>query len=288
MIGVSEAAKKSGNVLKGYLENIARRHQLMIPITSGIDSRVLLSASRKISDKVFYYINAEKDVNQYKNDLKIPLRLLNEFNLKYHILEIKKDVEPEFEQIYRLNNSYYFADRLGVIYNYFKHFEDHINVPGSFSEVARNAFRFENDRVDGRKLCRVYYGKDFQYVINEYDKWIENSADCFLAHRVRLTDMFYWEERMTNWGTVYQVNKDIAQEEFWPFNSRYLMELLLGTEHACRDEHIGTLHKEIIKYLWPETLKFPVNPHLSAKVASILKRLKVYNLLLRLSIIKRF
>lgn len=287
-IGVSEAVKKSGTIIRGYLENLGKRYQLMLPITAGMDSRVILSASRNISDKVFYYINAEKDQDKNKNDYIISSKLLNRLNLKYHILEIQEDIDPEFEKIYRLNNSYYFKGRLPVIYNYFRYYENYINVPGSFSEVARNAFRFDTDKIDGKKLCRAYYGKEFPYVIKAYDKWIANSANSFLLNNVRLIDMFYWEERMTNWGTIYQMNKDIAQEEFWPFNSRYLMEILLGTDHKCRDEHLGILHKEIIKDLWPETLTMTINPHLKNSIAMILKRLRLYNLLLRLSLIKRF
>jgi hypothetical protein len=125
-------------------------------------------------------------------------------------------------------------------------------------------------------------------VIKEYDHWISNSIDSFSSNKVRLIDMFYWEERMTNWGTIFQMNKDIAQEEFWPFNSRHLMEIMLGTDHECRDEHHGILHKEIIQNLWPETLSMAVNPNLRKSIASILKKLKLYNLLLRLSLIKRF
>jgi hypothetical protein len=287
-LGVSEAAKKSGSILKGYLENLGRKHQLMMPVTEGLDSRILLSASRNISDKVFYYVNVEKNHCKKSNCLKIPSRLMDKLNLKYHVIQIKEDINPEFERIYRLNNSFIFKRRIPVIYNYFQNFENYINVPGNFSEVAKNAFRFYEDKMTGQKLCKAYYRRNFQYVIKEYDQWIENSRDCFASNNVRTTDMFYWEERMTNWGTVYQINKDIAQEEFWPFDSRYLMEIMLGTAYQCRDEHVGNLHREMILYLWPEALMLPTNPNITNSIALILKRLNLYRLLLRLSIIKRF
>ncbi|MBJ3793540.1 hypothetical protein I8J38_34180, partial [Bacillus sp. OA1] len=75
-----------------------------------------------------------------------------------------------------------------------------------------------------------------------------------------ILDLFYWEQRMGNWGTMYQAEQDIAIEEFCPFNNRRLLIALLKLEKEYRQgpEHI--IYKKMINSLWPETLSEPINP----------------------------
>jgi hypothetical protein len=57
-------------------------------------------------------------------------------------------------------------------------------------------------------------------------------------------------------------DKDIAQEEFVPFNSPQLIVTMLNYTRSKRKKPRYELHHEIIRELWPELLEIPFNPSL--------------------------
>jgi len=85
-----------------------------------------------------------------------------------------------------------------------------------------------------------------------------------------------WEERNGNLYTQYQVDKDIAQEEFAPYNCRRLMEVFLSVPNKYRDIHTNIYFRAMIKHLWPELMSEPINPKFKKKVSYDLKKMGVY------------
>jgi len=50
-------AKKGAEYIRGCIQSAAERKSIHLGITAGWDSRVLLAASRNLSDKIYYYLN---------------------------------------------------------------------------------------------------------------------------------------------------------------------------------------------------------------------------------------
>jgi hypothetical protein len=119
---------------------------------------------------------------------------------------------------------------------------------------------------------------DHPYALSWYQQWFEDlNQQCVLRPMDQLS-IFYWEERLGNWGTQTQIDKDIAQEEFNLFNSRGLITLYLSVNARHLTPPHFYLHKRIIKALWPETLDVPINPGFRDTVQKALKPLGLVDL----------
>ena len=73
-------------------------------------------------------------------------------------------------------------------------------------------------------------------------------------------DLFYWEHRMGSWQAQSQLEWDIVQEVYSPFNHRGLLELMLSISTNLRSAPNYSLYKMIIQLLWPEVMRQPLNP----------------------------
>jgi len=54
-----EVANECAVMIKGYMEAIAYRYDVMLPVTAGFDSRMLLAGAKDIKKNVFFYINRD-------------------------------------------------------------------------------------------------------------------------------------------------------------------------------------------------------------------------------------
>jgi hypothetical protein len=85
--------------------------------------------------------------------------------------------------------------------------------------------------------------------------------------------LFYWEERLANWGTQVQIDKDIAQEDLIPFNSRQLIHYFFSIEPVHIDRPDFLFFKKIIGNLWCELLITPTNPTAKNKMSKLIHRM---------------
>ena len=69
---------------------------------------------------------------------------------------------------------------------------------------------------------------------------------------------------MGNWQSQGQLEWDIVQEVFTPFNNREIIDLMLGTKPEYRKGPDYILFKEVMRNLWPEVLSVPINPRSSS------------------------
>lgn len=276
---VDLVARQAGNLITGFLNAIYyRKKKLMLPVTAGMDSRLLLAASRNISRNVFYYINSTGSLKNANTDIKIGKKIVESLGLEYHILHPEGDVDEKFKEIYLKNTAYPYECRLPLIYNvYYKKFPEYYNLPGNFSEVGRNAWNFYRKKITGKDLLNLSWAGDFKYSMNKTIEWLSNVEESCKRNNVNILDLHYWENRMSVWGTHYQASKDIAQDETLPLNSRQLMITLFSVTRRYRDENLCLLHRKIVGYLWKDTLRFPVNPGFRKYFLIAVKFMGIYN-----------
>jgi hypothetical protein len=88
---VSEVAKICAVIIKGFAESIALRYnKLMLPVTAGKDSRVLLAATKDFWKNIYFYLNKEPQLSEKDSDFAVSKRLLSRLirTLKQFILGI--------------------------------------------------------------------------------------------------------------------------------------------------------------------------------------------------------
>ena len=94
---------------------------------------------------------------------------------------------------------------------------------------------------------------------------------------IPLIDLFYWEQRLGNWGSLYPFEQDIAIEENCPHTNKNLILSLFRIPIKKRSYPKCVFIYNLIKTLWPETLSEPINP--VGPLGKINKNIKKYTML---------
>lgn len=279
---VDEVVSRCSVMIKGFMESICNRYQVMLPVTAGKDSRLLLAASYNHKDHVYYYINKRPHMNDSHHDLIIPGRLLPKLGLKLNVVDHCNSVDSEFEKIYFENNPFASKHFLPVIYNYYQYYSDRINLPGTFSASALRIFSQNGKPIDENLLASLIRVEKFGFTRKYFSDWLNECIDICNNLNYDVLNLLYWEERMGNWGTEIQINKDIAQDEIIPYNSRLFIETLISAPECDREKPDFKVIREITRKLWPDTMQEPYNATFRKRTFLILKKVGINKLVLKI------
>ncbi len=255
-----EAVDLCCEYLKSILEAASSRFDLMMAVTAGMDSRTLLAASRELSNKIYYFINNSPTMSPSHPDIFISSNIFKMINIPFHIHTYETEVDDNFRKLY-FNNVFLAGDfMLPVIYNiYYKYHSDKLNILG-VGEIGRTFFGRRPKKLHGYFLARTLKYKDSFYAAQQCQKWLKDTLPVAEKYGVDIMTLLLWEQLLGNWGAVGNSESDIAIDEFDPYNSRYLYEIMLGVDSKYRKSYQSKLFIEMIRNMWPELLKFPFNP----------------------------
>ncbi|WP_103110403.1 hypothetical protein [Brevibacillus reuszeri] len=259
-IGVDEAVEGAVEILKGSLRAIANRTRVMLPVTAGLDSRILLAASKDVSDEVHYYIALHSGLSENATDVRVPAALFSALGKTFHIHPALDKVDEEFVRINQQSTQLRDLPKSQIFYQHYLHTEERINISGNYSEIAREVYYdyHPNRRVDGRFLSRNIKLGENAYAFRCYEEWLDPIRSYEEKFGIRLLTLFEWEQLYGRWGAIHAAEQDIAIEEFSPFNNRKLLVTLLSVEHDYGTRN--HLYRKMIMQMWPETLGAPINP----------------------------
>ena len=268
---VKEVVEQCSEMINGFMESIANRYKVMLPVTAGKDSRMLMAGSRNCKDRIFFYVNKEKGLNPESADLKMPLKLFKQLGLCFHVIDPHIDIDDDFKSVYFSNNPYASKKFLPHIYNYYKNYSDRVNLPGNIASAGYELYNYKEMEITAESLAHLNNVGMYNYAVKYYDNWLKNCKDICAVNNLTLLHLFYWEERMGNWGSQVQLDKDIAQEDINPFNSRHLIQTFLSVPGKYLERPDFLLQRRVINFMWPELLKVPINPGKLKRRLKILK-----------------
>jgi len=259
---LDEAVSRSCQYLQGILKAMALRHSLMMAVTAGTDSRVLLAASRDIRDKTYYFIN-NHTLGHSHPDIVVPKKLFDRIGVPFHVHDVPKDMDDEFRRIH-LSNTFFVTERLlTTIYNiYFKRHGDKVNVTGT-GEIGRMRFGKEPKQLNSYLAAyKLGYADGGRYVIRQCDKILDEMLPVARKNGINMLTLLYWEQLNGNWGTVVNAETEIAVEVFDPYASHLLYEIFLGVDekYVKYNEEPCVFFRDMIARMWPELLEWPINP----------------------------
>ena len=99
------------------------------------------------------------------------------------------------------------------------------------------------------------------FAIKQYEKWLSETTGIYEDFGINILDLFFWEQREANWGSMNQIEADVAHESFFPYNCRRLLEILLSANEKYRMPPNYELNRKLVSYMWPEALSVPINPY---------------------------
>ena len=273
-ISLDDSVRKNAEILQGLMRSASYRFSLALSLTAGGDTRLILASSRNI-ENIFYFTLMYWHLNEDSSDIQIPSRLLSKLGLRHNIIKCPPVMEDEFRKIYK-RNVVTARDAYGTIaqglYNYYP--LDKVCVKGNVIPITKSHFSkrlSEDDRknVNVQILTRLIQMEGNLFAERAYKKWISGLNDIY---NIDILDLFTWEDRVANWQAMSQLEWDIVHEVFVPYNCRILLSNILSIHEKYRKPPDFIIHRTLMKYMWPELLSEPINPHKKVK-SSVKKRI---------------
>jgi len=262
-IDENQSIEFASNLLVGTFDSILNRFKPIQGLTAGWDSRLLLAASKRHSERIKYYVFNQ--LGSLNNDAIISSQISKKLGVPFEtILVDSSNLTDEYSNL--LKSGYLYPLLLpklaNIQYHYYKRYSnDTININGNASGIATCVYGFSKNVIPLKML--LYYSgylDKITYFCDEIGKWYPSALEYSKQTRIPLLDLFYWEQRMGNWGSIFPYMQDMAIEEITPFNNKDLLLSLLKIEPKNRLGIENKTYRRIMQILWPEVLLFPFNP----------------------------
>jgi hypothetical protein len=245
--------------LQAIMRSIVQRHETMVAVTSGTDSRTLLAASRQVRDQIYFFIN-NQGLGYDHPDISVPKNMCANLGIQFHIHDVPNDVDEEFRQIF-LNNTFYSTERiLPTIFNvYFKNHSEKVNLLG-IGEIGRTRYGKVPKNLNSYLMAYKLGYKKSDYAIKQSEKILAELIPVGREYGINVLTLLYWEHTMGNWGTIGNSESDIAIEELDPYDSHMLYEIFLGIDDRYTKYDDPVVFNEMIRYMWPELMEWLLSP----------------------------
>ncbi len=270
-VSADKALEGTCRLLRGLMKAASQRFDLALSVTAGLDSRLVLAASREIRDSMAFMTVREISMPEDHPDITTPARLLARLGLKHEIVGSSLLFENGFVEVFKKNVSVphyvYAPDAQAILAHYGR---SRVAVTGSTAEVSRSSFRAhmnspKNAGITVSDCARLQQTGDHPFALSHYEHWLSGIGELY---NVDILNLFEWELDDGNWLAMCQLEFDIAWKDiFTPFNCRELITNLLALDYRHMSPPSFDLHMKMITALWPEVLCVPVNPHKQKKVA---------------------
>jgi len=284
---VSENIARSAEILRGTLAALGHRYRLLMPITAGWDTRLLLAASREMSHDIDYYIFSRD--KETEADVLVAQQLDEAFDLGLQVRETSA-LTDEFIRRY---NQHHLRPR---VIKKTENIQDHllrspsmaVNVNGNATGVIKGCYGHSSSPLsleNVRRLKGLIAGNS--YCDEQLAQWYESARLASLESGVFLGDLLLWEQVIGNWGARYPNEQDLAIEEVSPANNREFYACLLAMEPGRRVGPAFAVMRDLIELMWPEVLDIAINPHKSAWKLHLKRHPWIYHQILRAQFICR-
>lgn len=146
-LSMSECVPIVSEILSNIIEGAAYRYHLAFAISSGLDSRTLLSTSRRFAGNILFFTHACPGPIDQSPDVYIPAKMLKDLGLSHYVLIHPEKPADDFKVILEEN---IFMGRISKgmnalsVFNQFKNENKEVLVIfGNCSEITkRDRFRF--------------------------------------------------------------------------------------------------------------------------------------------------
>ena len=253
-------------MLQRLIAAAAKRWPLELPLTAGWDSRTLLAASRNIAPALCLSTMKFHGFTAQTPDLRIPAQICATLGLTHRVQDCQIAVPDEFAALWKQHTAMAHGELAAMAYGVSRAgVSERVPVNGNCAEIARCYYYSNGVHApirSGDDLVRLVGGwSDLDFVRERMSDWYRSTAPIATACGVDLLDLFYWEHRLGSWLAQGILEWDlVSQDGFSPYNHRGLLELMLSVPVRYRSAPDYPLQRAMIRRLWPELLKFPINP----------------------------
>jgi hypothetical protein len=250
------------HLLQGIMLSASKRFNLCFGISAGLDSRLLLAASKDVTNKIQFFTQKTRGMDEENPEIAIPRNLMKNLGLNHKFLTLAEDLPPNFEHI--LSKNIMAAKKFKGINVYtIKHqlmpTEDNFSVVyGNLSEISkRDRFRYPivpKFLLSSTLLAECVRMTGSTIAHKEFSSWLDE-VKKLTKYNVNILDLMHWEHRVGSWAAMSFSEYDIAFDTICPYGCRAYITSMLGVPFRYRTMPDYKLHKAIINNLWPEVLQ---------------------------------
>jgi hypothetical protein len=258
------AVARVSQCMPRLIEAAANRFDLALGVTAGIDSRLVLAASKSVRERLAYVSVKQAGMKDNHADLAIPASLLRKLGLPHEVIHPRPNMSDAFRKVYEnsvyLAHAHYGPDAEALLGRFDR---AKVAVTGSGSEICRADIQlgipFLEKKPSPEFLSVHQFGGLHPFSIQQVQPWCAATPhDC----GIELLDLFEWEQGSGNWLAMTQLEFSIAWHDiFTPFNCREVLLSLLALPKQDRAPPDHRVYHALIRHLWPEVMNEPVNPH---------------------------
>ena len=263
-LSVDAAVERLMVLLPGLVRAAVSRYDVVLSLTAGLDSRVVLAAARGVIDRVRVMSLRQGRQPDHHPDIEIPARLLGRLGIGHDVVRAPASMSPEFALQFKRNvhqaHDHYGHDAEALLQRYGR---SYAALTGSGAEIARCPFHeklpyTDRTRLTPETLAWLEYGSVHPFLVKHFKDWLRGVEQ----HHLKRLDLFEWEQSFGTWLAMVQLEFDVAWRDiFTPYNCRAVLTTLLGVPERYRGERDSRLCRAFIERAWPELLREPINPH---------------------------
>ena len=255
---VEELSRRIQNTVAAVVN---RFDNVVLGITAGLDSRLILAASKKWRDKIGYVTVQQASMTDDHQDIAVPHILLRKLGLPHTVVRAMPSMSAEFSDLFKENvflaHEHYGPDAEALLNLYNR---ATVAMTGSGAEVGRCPFRWgaSDSDMTAERLAVLDNKPESEYAASRFREWL---ADIDNACNVGILDLFSWENGHGNWLAMTQLEFDIAWREIiTPYNCRSILTTMLAVDEKHRRRPQFKLANAIMRTMWSEVLTEPINP----------------------------
>jgi hypothetical protein len=257
---LNEAIDKIVPIFFGLMHSASHRFDLVVALSAGWDSRLMLAACRDVKDKITFMTVKRLGMSENDPDLRIPCRIASQLNLRHDLVKVQPDLRDEFMDAFNQNVPFPHvaknAEPMQTQLDYYN--QTKVHVVGNVSEVARCYYKLKHgEQITPSRLASLT-GMNHPFAIGFFERWLSSFDNN--TYGFSIPDLLYWEEKCASWLAMDHLEYDIAwQDMLTPYNTRDLLVYMLSVDEMFRQPPKFELYQKLMAAMWPETLSEPIH-----------------------------
>lgn len=266
-VSLDDAVDRCAETLKGVVDAAAARYRLSLAVTAGVDSRVLLAASKGQTSRMTFYTLNKTNMSNRSADIRVPRKMLKDLGLPHKLIPVQLEssgpVADAIHAIFSPVHQSTLDQAVALASNPPRSDGSWVTLNGNVSEVARYpefTMGFKAMEVTPTNLALNAGFGNSEFASAQFGSWYEDARPALETSGVDTWDLFYWEQKIGAWLSTVRTEFDTVEESVTPYNSRSLLECMLGVDASLRCAPDYVFHRRLIAHMWPAVLDHPINP----------------------------
>lgn len=255
------AAQKIGSIIEKTIDTLLMQgFNPYMSLTAGVDSRILLSCSKKWRDQINYFTWELPD-GVAKTDIEIAKQIADDYQLSYQAYAFNDANKQDCEEwLYRTSLCAGEVRGLSLTTTINSMESRQPYIAGNVAEVCRGVYWQANDDQITELMPSDIVNRlrlpDDPDLIEAARGWLADLPEMSIKRKL---DFLYLEQRVGCWASEIAHGHAGGPFHLYPFSNRIIFEWMIRSPDGFHERKNKNVLKEIIKQKSPELMRLAFN-----------------------------